>query len=141
MHGRKCKFANVVTEGALAQSRGVTLWRASHLSLNPNVPLIWLFVVRLLISKTLAQNAAADPPGTNSVSVKMKVFSTSNPTAMMSIAFCLAYRRVSSRVSFGECKNFSSSVNIMTKGTLKTSCKYLFNFSSKTYIQTFRRTW
>jgi len=55
----------------------------------------------------------------------MKVFFGSKPMAMISRAFCSAKRWASFRVSLGVWKNFSSSVNIMTRGTLKTSCRYL----------------
>ena len=54
----------------------------------------------------------------------MKVLSTSNPQAIMSLAFSRASLLHSAIVKFFH-KNFSSSVSCITTGTLKASCKYL----------------
>uniref|UniRef100_A0A0A9CNW0 Pco072468 n=1 Tax=Arundo donax TaxID=35708 RepID=A0A0A9CNW0_ARUDO len=56
----------------------------------------------------------------------MKVLSTSNPHAIISLAFSRASLLLSSTVKFFH-KNFSSSVSCITRGTLKASCKYLVN--------------
>lgn len=60
-----------------------------------------------------------------SKSLKMKVFSISNPQAMMSLAFSNAMWLACSRVrSFH--RYFSSSVSCMTSGTSKVSCNHLW---------------
>lgn len=61
----------------------------------------------------------------NSRSENMKVFFTSNPTAMMSLQLFLEKPRTSAMLRFDLNRNFSSSVNMMTKGTSKTSCSHL----------------
>lgn len=59
-----------------------------------------------------------------SKSLKMKVFSISNPHAMMSLVFSNAMWLACSRVrSFH--RYFSSSVSCMTSGTSKVSCNHL----------------
>ena len=54
----------------------------------------------------------------------MKVFSTSNPHAMMSLAFSWASLLASSIVKSFH-RNFSSSVICITSGTSKVSCSHL----------------
>ena len=59
-----------------------------------------------------------------SISENMNVFSTSKPSAIISLAFSLARRNASSAFrSFH--RNFSSSVSWTTRGTSKTSCNHL----------------
>lgn len=66
-----------------------------------------------------------------SKSLKMKVFSISNPQAMMSLAFSNAMWLACSRVrSFH--RYFSSSVSCMTSGTSKVSCNHLWTSSKFT---------
>lgn len=66
-----------------------------------------------------------------SKSLKIKVFSISNPQAMMSLAFSNAMWLACSRVrSFH--RYFSSSVSCMTSGTSKVSCNHLWTSSKFT---------
>lgn len=59
-----------------------------------------------------------------SKSEKINVFSISNPQAIMSLVFSKANWRASSNfISFQ--RNFSSSVNWITRGTSNTSCNHL----------------
>lgn len=87
LHGRESKFGNVVATKVKSAKAKLHSKADIYLSVNPNVPLIWLFVVRFPNSRTLPLKAAAYPPSTKSVSANINVFLGSNPTAMISMAF------------------------------------------------------
>ena len=59
-----------------------------------------------------------------SISLNIKVLLISNPSATMSLAFCRASLFASS-IARSFHRNFSSSVNCITRGTSKVSCNHL----------------
>ena len=101
LHGGEAEFGDIVAGDASAGADSGE-GKQTYLSPKPKVPLIWLIVVRLPMTRTFLLNAPPWPPSTKSVSMKMKVFLTSKPIAMMSMAFCSANLWQSSRESLGE---------------------------------------
>lgn len=90
------------------------------LLLNPKIPLTWLNVVSLASLRWFGYNWSI-----YSVSLNINVFSGSKPKLIMSFALSSAYLTESSHFNSALNKNFSSSVNCTTRGTLKASCSHL----------------
>jgi len=99
---------------------GNPIWPMLWLLLNPNIPLTWLNVVSLASFRWFGYNWSI-----YSVSLKINVFSGSNPRLTISFALSSAYLTESSHFNSGLNTNFSSSVNCTTRGTLKASCSHL----------------
>ena len=79
------------------------------------------------LDQKLVYNSKLSIYPTKSRSENINVLFTSKPQAMMSFAFSYASLWASSNFKFFH-KNFSSSVNWITRGTSNASCKYLKQF-------------